>query len=241
MVNYWSFVKHFLLPARCLLCNTPVGAAQTPSGLCEACVLTLPWLNKACARCALPISSPSETPQLCGNCQHNPPAFTKCHTLFHYQYPVDQMITRLKFQHKLLYANALGELLSQHIQFHYQHLPLPDVIIPVPLHKKRLRERGFNQAEEIARCCANRLNLKIEPRLCWRHKHTAHQPGLSAKQRRRNLKDAFYCQPFKTGTRIALVDDVMTTGTTLNELSRCLKKNGCSEVHLWCVARAHHK
>lgn len=239
MVNYWSIIKHFLLPARCLLCNATLNPEQ-PSGLCEPCTLKLPWLNKSCERCALPISSPSEGPYLCGKCQQSPPSFTRCHALFHYQYPVDRMITHLKFHHKLLYADCFGELLSQHLKFHYLHQPLPDLIIPVPLHWKRLRERGFNQAEEIARYCAARLNLKMESHLCRRHKNTAHQMDLPAKERRKNLKNAFYSQPFKTGTRVALVDDVMTTGATLNELSRCLKKSGCAEVHLWCVARAHH-
>ena len=131
MVNYWSFIKQLLLPAHCLLCNTPL-SAQQPSSLCEECTLSLPWLINACTRCALPLSGRLNEQSLCGNCQKKPPAFTQCHTLFHYQYPADRLITQLKFQHKLAHANTLAELLAQHMRVQYQQQAFPDLVIPVP-------------------------------------------------------------------------------------------------------------
>ena len=237
MVNYWSKFNQFLFPARCLLCDAP---SSQHHGLCNACTVSLPWLKHSCPRCALPLAFMAPSTFLCGNCQNRLPAFDQCLSLFYYHYPVDKLITQLKFQHKLLYARLFALLLTEHIRQKYQHQALPDLIIPVPLHRKRLRERGFNQAQEIARLCASNLNIPLHSNHCWRHKHTAHQLGLSAPQRRRNIKNAFSCRSFVTGTSVALIDDVMTTGTTLNELSACMKRAGCGEIHLWCIARAHY-
>ncbi|MEH6357684.1 MAG: phosphoribosyltransferase family protein [Pseudomonadales bacterium] len=131
--------------------------------------------------------------------------------------------------------------MAQHMHHRYAKSALPDMIIPVPLHKRRLRERGFNQAQEIARICAKRLSLPLNSQQCQRDKHTSHQLGLSAIERHRNMRKAFSSKVFKPNMRIALVDDVMTTGTTFHELSSCLRNAGCEEVHLWCIARAHHE
>ena len=240
MVNQWSIFNQLLFPDRCSLCDSNQAQSQQ-IGLCEACITSLPWLQQACQRCALPLTHMAAQTRLCGNCQQKPPAFEQCHALFHYQYPVDRLITQLKFNQKLLHARLFGLLLAQHIGQQYQNQALPDMLIPVPLHRRRLRERGFNQAQEIARLCASKLGVVMHSKQCCRSKHTDHQPGLSATERRRNVRNAFTCRAFTKGTRVALVDDVMTTGTTLNELSRCLKDAGCEEIHLWCVARAHHE
>jgi ComF family protein len=238
MVNYWSHIVQFLLPEKCLLCHQAPNQASA-TGLCKGCTESLPWLQNACLNCALPLNSPIATSYTCGQCQNEPPPFQQCHTLFHYQPPINSLISRLKFNQRLSYARTFGELMAQQILDRYTHAQLPDMIIPVPLHKRRLRKRGFNQAQEIARGCAAKLSLPLNTKQCQRTKHTAHQLGLSAVERRRNVKKAFTCKPFQRGLRVALVDDVMTTGTTLRELSLCLKNAGCEEVHLWCVARAH--
>lgn len=240
MVNYWSnFIQH-LLPEKCALCRLHQ-AFNPQTGLCNGCSASLPWLQNACPSCALPLSSSTPSVNICGQCQNNPPPFQQCHTLFHYQPPIDRLISRLKFNQQLLYARIFGQLMAQHMRKCYAPTSLPDMVIPVPLHKRRLRERGFNQAQEVARICANLLSLPLNTHQCQRDKHTAHQLGLSALERHHNMRKAFSSKTFKPNTCIALVDDVMTTGTTLHELSACLKKSGCEEIHLWCIARAHHE
>jgi len=238
MVNYWSNITQCLLPEKCFLCQCS-HSINAKTGLCFGCASNLPWLQQSCQRCALPLNS-TNTLQLCGQCQTKAPAFDACHCLFHYETPVDRLISRFKFNQHLSYSRLLGQLMAEHIKNRYREITLPDMIIPVPLHKSRLRERGFNQAQEVARICARELNLPLETKQCQRDKDTAHQLGLSAIERRRNLRRAFNSKAFPAGARVALVDDVMTTGTTLNELAACLKKVGCQEIHLWCIARAYH-
>jgi len=240
MVNYWLQIKQILLPEHCLLCKKASGI-ESNTGLCKDCTENLPWLafQQSCQRCALPLNKNTGQSALCGQCQKQLPAFDACHCLFHYQFPIDKLISRFKFNQQLSYSRLFGYLLADQIHARYQPSSLPKAIIPVPLHKRRLRERGFNQAQEIARICSNALNLPLNTNQCQRSKHTDHQLGLSALERRRNLRRAFTSKPFPPDRRIALVDDVMTTGTTLNELASCLKKAGCQEVHLWCIARAH--
>jgi len=240
MVNYWLYFIQTLLPEKCLLCQLKQ-SFNPKTGLCESCTASLPWLHNACPRCALPLPHTTHAATLCGECQNNPSPFQQCHTLFHYQPPINRLISRLKFNQQLLYARVFGQLMAQHMSARYAAKNWPDMLVPVPLHKQRLRERGFNQAQEIARTCARALKLPINSQQCQRNKHTAHQLGLSAIDRHRNLKKAFTSKPFKPGTCVALIDDVMTTGTTLRELSVCLQQAGCEEIHLWCVARAHHK
>lgn len=243
MVNYWSNIVQLVLPENCFLCQHSHDI-NPQSGLCSGCTNNLPWLQQACYRCALPLTNAFDKSdpknQLCGQCQTQPPAFDVCHSLFHYQTPVDRLISRFKFNQQLSYSRMFGQLMAEHMRDCYQSEQLPDMVIPVPLHKRRLRERGFNQAQEVARICAKALSLPINTRQCQRNKHTDHQLGLSAIERHHNLRRAFSSQDFEPGTRVALVDDVMTTGTTLHELSTCLKKAGCEEIHLWCIARAHH-
>jgi len=237
MVNYWSNIAQIILPEKCFLCQIS-HAINPKTGLCLGCIKNLPWLQQSCQRCSLPLNS-TNTLQLCGQCQTKAPAFDASHCLFHYETPIDRLVSRFKFNQQLSYSRLFGQLMAEHINDRYQGTTLPDIVIPVPLHKSRLRERGFNQAQEIARICARELDLPLETKQCQRDKDTAHQLGLSAIERRRNLRRAFSSKAFPTGSRVALVDDVMTTGTTLAELAACLKKAGCQEVHLWCIARAY--
>lgn len=239
MVNNWLNIAQLFLPEKCLLCRLK-HTFDLQSGLCEGCTVSLPWLKNACFNCALPLNSITSSNNICGQCQNNPPPFQQCHTLFHYQPPINRLISHLKFNQQLLYARVFGHLMAQFMQQRYTTSALPDMVIPVPLHKHRLRERGFNQAQEVARLCARRLSLPLNTQQCQRDKHTSHQLGLSAIERHRNMKKAFSSKSFKPNLRVALVDDVMTTGTTLRELSSCLRAAGCDEIHLWCIARAHH-
>ena len=136
----------------------------------------------------------------------------------------------------------MAALLADSMAEHYaQRIDLPECIVPVPLHRSRLRERGFNQAYELARFCSQRLGVPLAAKLCERHKPTLHQPGLKPAARRRNLRNAFSVATpaiAKPPTSVLLVDDVMTTGTTLRELAKQLRRAGTLDIHVWCIARA---
>ena len=241
MVNKWlNFIQSAILPSRCLLCSgyLPKNHDTSPQpALCEGCWNDLPWLSQCCTRCGIPLPTRHPVSAVCGQCLNKPPPFEQSHCLFHYEYPVDRMINGLKFKHKLTYGRLFGRLMAEHLRHTYRHQPFPDAVIPVPLHSARLRERGFNQAHEIAIACAHSLNLPLRWQLCQRVRPTPHQIGLDAATRRKNLKSAFRVRRSCNLNCVALVDDVMTTGSTLTELSRILKKAGVQSVHNWCIAR----
>jgi len=244
MVNNWlKRMQQHLYAAPCILCQS----SKTNSfNLCDACQQDLPWLTNGCRTCALPLVVPKENPDwqpVCGHCLRITPPFRQCHCLFTYDYPIDRLVTRLKFNQKPAYGRTFGKLLAAYIQRHYSPADYPDAVVPVPLHSSRFRERGFNQAYEIARSCAKDLGVPLLPQVCERIKATDHQLGLTAAIRRKNLRNAFRitlenesesAQKLKS---IALIDDVMTTGATLTELSRAFLKAGIAEVHVWCIAR----
>lgn len=145
----------------------------------------------------------------------------------------------MKFQHALTNARLLGELLAEKIQQDwYREKSLPDVIIPIPLHKKRLRERGFNQALEIARFTAKKLHLPIDASSSLRTKPTLAQTTLSAKERQKNLRGAFLIKENFRYQKVAVIDDVITTGHTMMAFCQALKNQGAAQIDVWCCARA---
>jgi len=169
----------------------------------------------------------------------NPSTPGHCYALFPYREPVVSMIKKLKFKHDLSYANALAALLiSQIKQEWYQNKSLPDLIIPVPLHTSRLMERGFNQALEIGRYLGRHLDIALDARSVTRNKPTLAQSGLSKTARAANMRNAFSCQTRFDGLSIAILDDVVTTGQTVTELSRIISQQGAKHIDIWCCARA---
>lgn len=163
------------------------------------------------------------------------PHFDCCYAALIYAHPVNSLITRLKFKHQLEIAGLLAQTLEQYL--HGKDFARPDFILPIPLHPTRLKERGFNQAVEIARPLSRAFDLPLETRLCRRIRVTPSQRELSQRERRKNLRHAFSLHGSVSGARIALVDDVMTTGSTLDELARELARAGAQQVIAWCVAR----
>lgn len=214
-------------PAACLLC----GQAAAGRDFCTECERSLPYLGPACPRCALPLP----VTQWCGACQQQPPRFARTTALFRYAPPVDRFIHALKYQGALHYARVLGQLLAPRL---WRLNSLPDLIIPVPLHGSRLRERGYNQALELARPLAKALNLPLDYRCLRRTRATAPQIALPPEQRRRNVHGAFWVDGSVKGRRVALVDDVMTTGHTVNAAAACLRQAKAKSVEVWVVARA---
>lgn len=232
MVYKWlNKARSVVFPSHCRLCLA-VGANDRE--LCSACLQELPWLTHACQRCALPLAVDT-APGLCPGCLSCPPALDACHALFAYQPPVDRWIHALKFRQDLAAARLLGQLLAD-------RLPLPITgtapsLLPVPLHPRRLRQRGYNQALELARPLLRKGWSHSRCR-CQRQRHTEAQVGLPVNHRQTNLRGAFSVNAHLGGQHILLIDDVMTTGATLNELAHALKAAGADRVEAWVIARA---
>lgn len=182
-----------------------------------------------CPQCALP----STAGEVCGHCLRHPPAFDHTEAVYAYAFPLDALVRHCKYRGGLeltaLFAHALAGQIRERDR--------ADLIVPMPLHPERLGERGFNQAAEIARRLAGQLQLPWLASACARVRDTPPQAGLDLKGRRRNLRNAFHCTGDLAGRRVALVDDVMTSGASLNELARTVKKAGAISVTAWVVAR----
>jgi len=202
--------------------------------LCPACQDSLPWAESQCARCALPLSA-TAVEALCGRCQTTPPAFEVCLSPFRYQTPLDHLLQGLKFNGRLAQARLLGELMADWLGAVMESPP--DQLIPVPLHTERLRARGFNQAIELARPIARRLALPLSPHSVRRILPTPPQSDLSRKQRLKNIRGAFEVVQPMSG-HVAIIDDVMTTGSTADELAKALLRAGAERVDVWVCTRA---
>ena len=220
-----SGLFHLLLPERCSLCRQ---AATGP--ICTDCREDLPWNRHACPSCARPQESGPD--HLCASCAETPPPFDASWSAFRYQAPIDLAVQGLKYNAGFRSAHWLGlEMARARAQ---RPQPLPQLLLPVPLHTGRLRRRGYSQALELARAMGRVLSLEVDTRSARRLRPTADQIGKSAAERRRNVKGAFSLD----GRHIALVDDVMTTGSTLAELARACRKAGAARIEVWTAARA---
>jgi ComF family protein len=234
-VNEWLRSIHgFLLPPHCVFC----GARGQPLllDLCAPCAADLPTNRNPCARCAVSLAGADGIDRHCGRCLARAPPFDRALAPYRYAYPLDHLVRRFKYQNALGCGRVLGTLLARHVAKHAS--PLPEALIPVPLHRERHRARGFNQAFEIARHLTALLEVGIDDRLCVRVRDTKDQTQLSARERRKNLRKAFEVIRAPPFAHVALVDDVLTTGSTAAELARVLKGAGVKRVEVWAVARA---
>lgn len=215
-----------ILPQHCALC----GAGTSNRLLCAGCDADLSHHRApACPICALPALDG----QVCGACLQHPPAFDRTLAAFSYRFPLDRLLHAFKYSGNLALVEILAKPLARLAASH----PKPDLLMPMPLHPGRLKERGFNQSLEIARPISRWLDIPLAADACRRTRDTPPQAGLKWKERRRNVRGAFACDLDLSGRKIAVLDDVMTTGATLNEISRVLKGRGASEVSVWVVAR----
>jgi len=230
-----SFLQRLLdkiYPHHCILCSSD----STHLDLCEGCQANLPRNQNACLRCAHPLeTSHIQTRLICAHCLKSPLVIDHSIVPFLYQNPISFMVKQLKFHNQLAYAPLIAHLISQALQ---QEENLPQLIIPVPLHSKRLQQRGFNQSQQIAEHIAKQLNLNCRYDLVTRHKNTTSQTELNTALRQQNIKGAFRVIKPIGAKRVAIVDDVMTSGATANELAITLKQAGIEEVQLWAFARA---
>lgn len=218
----------------CLLCEQRT-TAEHP--LCSDCETELPWLGPHCQTCAIPLPASGLT---CGACLRRPPSFERVEVPWRYAFPIDSLITRFKHQARWPLGRLLGDLLAQHLSHAFDEgLPRPDYLLPVPLAKQRLRQRGFNQAEMLADWLSKTLALPVASHWLLRPLDTPAQQGLNAATRKRNLRKAFTVLPCATikGKHLALIDDVLTTGATAEAIARILLKAGATRVDVYCLAR----
>lgn len=220
-----SALTGWLAPHACFVC----GATGAGAPVCAACDDELPRLGAACPVCA----TPTLDARVCGRCLREPPAYDTTVAVFAYRLPVDRMVQALKYRHRLALAAYFARLMAE--------APLPDrcfdVILPMPLHRTRLRERGFNQAVELARPLARAWGVPLELARVERVSNGAPQASLPWKARRLNMRGAFGCRGSLAGMKVLVIDDVMTTGATLDALALLLKRQGATRVHNLVVAR----
>ncbi len=228
MVYNWSIIEH-----SCLLCDERCEGQP----LCSPCEADLPWLDGRCTVCAVPLPSRG---LVCGECLKRPPSYDHVEVPWRFAFPVDALITRFKHQARWPYGRLLGERLAHHLEHAFaEGLPRPDLLLPVPLARRRLRQRGFNQAQMLADWLSRPLGIATDARVLERVLDTPAQQQLDAATRRRNLRQAFAISTAADvkGRHLALVDDVLTTGATAEALARLLKRAGAERVDVYCLAR----
>lgn len=225
-MNQWGF--------RCFHCDRPLAIAS--HGFCRQCVKQLPT-SPYCGHCGMPLR---ENALSCGECLRNEPKWHRMVRICDYKKPIITWIHRFKFQDQFWFDEALARLLFLAIREakRTHGLTLPEVILPVPLYWQRHWKRSYNQASMLAKPLSQWLNLPLDTQSLQRLRATASQRELTATQRRRNLKGAFRFSPPKPYKRVAIVDDVVTTGSTLNAICAELLKNGVEEIQVWALARA---
>lgn len=229
MVYKWLNNNQF-----CLLCNE---ASEQPYPLCVACEAELPWLEEGCQICALPLPMQGLT---CGQCNRRPPAFYRVEAPWHYGFPLDALISRFKYHSQWPLGRLLAQLLGRWLVHRYnEDLPRPALLLPVPLSRRRLRQRGYNQAAMLAHWLAEYTGISCNDRALKRLVDTPAQQGLTARERKRNLHQAFAVENADVleGRHLALIDDVLTTGATAQALASLLLKAGARRVDVYCLAR----
>lgn len=232
--NWIDSIQFTLFPPRCLVCDS--GFRPPPArDLCVPCHHALPWIGRACARCGLPLPEDAPSGSLCGQCVKRAPDFDRCIAPYAYTPPISDLIAGLKYGGRLPNARLLGRLLADHLIA--IGAPIPDLILPVPLHPRRTRERGFNQALEIARSLTRQIRIPIDSRALLRTRATAAQAGLDRRKRHANVRGAFAVKRAFEGRHVAVIDDVVTTGQTAAEIARVLRRGGCGEISVWAIAR----
>ncbi|MEX2525561.1 MAG: ComF family protein [Gammaproteobacteria bacterium] len=218
-----------VMPVSCLLCGAPEPQSGT---LCSGCLADLPGSGVACPSCG----AKQTTTDLCGRCQNRKPPYDQILSAYEYAYPVDNLIRAFKYRNTLIVAKSLTPALAERVRG--QSRNTPQAMLPVPLHFGRLCRRGFNQSQEIARRLKGELGIPIDDRLLRRHKATREQALLAPRERRRNLRAAFSLNRGNPYRSVAIVDDVFTTGATVSELARLLRRTGTKEIQVWVLARA---
>lgn len=233
-------LKQTISTRPCLLC---MAGTSNRNSMCNDCQYDLPANSTPCYQCALPLASTSTQKKLhakerlCGECISSSPPFQKTIAPFVYAYPINSCIHQFKFNGRLYFAKSLSRFLANAIRQEYASSSLPEALIPIPLHRKRKRQRGFNQSEVIARYLGRSLGIKVNTSCIKKIKETEAQSNLSKLQRKRNLRRAFRLKKAAHYRHIALIDDVMTTRATTEVIAKLFIDAGVEKVDVWCLAR----
>jgi ComF family protein len=214
----------------CVLCGLPGNGDR----ICKLCVGVLPWNDVVCDCCGQPVDLPGTSGVSCATCQQRSPDFNRARAPFLYAFPVDTALKKMKFRRQLSLAPAFAGLLLPVLRTEFANC---DALVPVPLHRWRHVTRGFNQADELCRPLTRTTGLPVLDSAV-RIRATRSQSGLSAEERRRNLNDAFIVRGKISCRHPLIIDDVITTGTTCNQLARALLHAGASKVSVLTVARS---
>lgn len=218
------------LPVICILCQQRI-SSNLKQAICTACYAYLPTLGPACLHCAQPLETAAYP--FCGSCCRHKPVIAQVLTAYRFTEPLRTLIHAFKYQNALYLTTTIGQLMLHALPTPYH----TECLIPVPLHIKRLRQRGYNQAALLAQYLATQIQQPCLLTVCEKTRHTLPQVDLDGNQRRTNLDKAFQAKPIHY-RRVTIVDDLVTTGRTANELAKVLKQQGVEQIDLWCCAKA---
>ena len=227
-MDIWTNFQQLLFSAPdCIACKT---IKSQKSGFCSGCYQDLPHISHGCLRCGVAVSAERQ----CA-CKDEDWPFSVCIAACAYAFPVDALISQLKNQHKLSISEPLGLLIAKQIQ--RQRIELPELLIPVPTSTQRLQQRGFNQAVEIAKVIGKQLSIPVDYTSVTRGKQSSVQKNLNKQQRSHNVDSVFILTKPISAQRVAIIDDVITTGATTKAIAYLLRENGIKDIQSWAVAR----
>ncbi|MGB2054212.1 MAG: ComF family protein [Porticoccaceae bacterium] len=229
-----SKLCHFLLPNLCTLCREYLDSNQ--HSICSDCTAELPWLNNQCQHCAIPLAGNI----ICPECQQRPPIFRRCIAPLQYQQPINRLIKPLKTDINAPEFRQLSRYLANTVRDTYKSGNTPQVLVPMPLHWRTLARRGYNQSYIIAKqLCAILGQSAVASNSLYRHRYSKPQHLQTKRDRLRSMVNAFgvrHSHAIK-GIKLALIDDVVTTGATAQSAAACLVNAGALSVDIWCIAR----
>lgn len=245
LTDRFDWLVDWLYPPRCRACGGRIYGSDAEY-FCAACWPEIRIIaHPLCTICGRPFVDASGDDHRCGGCLSRPPHFTRARAWACYpreemsDHPLRRVVQKFKYGRRVSLGKPLGRLMAQGCKEFLKECAV-DMILPVPLHPKRLRWRGFNQSVLLARQVSREYDIPLDPFVVYRSKETPPQTQLTEAERRKNVRGVFSLNPQKPidGKRVLLVDDVYTSGATVNECSRCLKQGGAKEVYVLTLARA---
>lgn len=224
---------NLLLPRSCIVCNQNL-SAENSQFCCQHCYELLPFQNNACQHCGQQFAAPLD---ICGHCISKPPQFERCFCAFAYQDPIKELIQAFKYQQQPSLAKVLAKLLHQEVCDH--QFDKPEALIPVPMHYSRLRERGYNQALLLAKELGKLTKIKVDNQILSKQKAVPAQALQNKRQRKKAVRGSFSCVTKAPYSHVAIIDDVVTTGSTISEITKILRKKGVNCIQVWAIAHTN--
>lgn len=232
----YTLIRQELHARPCLFCSE---TTTDPTLLCADCIADLPWNRHRCKCCALPLPHRSDLELLCGECLLTPAPFARILSPLRYEFPLDRALHQFKYQGKRYWQRSFVTLMEAFVQFHNTDTTraMPQALVPVPMHKDKLKARGFNQAELLAKGLSRTLNLPMDNDWLHKTRNTENQAALNKEDRLKNLRGAFTVEGERNYRHVALIDDVVTTRATIETLAKLLQKQRVQMIDVWCLAR----